>query len=92
MINQDLQLQLHNAGYKGEFELSELIEACIAIKPDELICIGHAMYDKDYFHAAFYENETVVGVMPKQTISVFGETLEEAVANLWLRINERHYN
>lgn len=68
--------------------LSELIEACVATKPDELICIGHAMYDKENFHAAFYENELVVGIMPKQTISVFGKTLEEAVANLWLKLNQ----
>lgn len=28
MLNQDLQSQLLKAGYRGKFELSELIEAC----------------------------------------------------------------
>jgi hypothetical protein len=82
-MNQELRDKLIESGHKGEFELSELIEAC----GDKFKCLRikewclddkkwEACGGKKLDYEANYE------------ITECGSTLEEAVANLWLKIND----
>ena len=77
--------------------LSELIEACQSITED-VICIGTVFKDSPFYndtpwHSATYKKDyefTESGYTPPETTaSVHGKTIEESVANLWLKLNNK---
>ena len=103
-MNQEIKDKLIKAGYKGEFGLSELIDACgeIIIKSNNP--------DKEYQsyfelgmninHNGNYEeigkiNEwraSIINGIDETFVSLynyFGNTPEEAVAKLWLELNKK---
>jgi len=78
MINQDLQNKLLSAGYKGKFELSELIEACgkIGVK------ISYSEDGRIYAKFDIYDEHG-------NLIDFWMNSLEEIYANLWLALNKK---
>lgn len=71
-----LKQQLKDNGYKGEFDLASLLEAC-----GEDISLDNLNGEWRAQHGFDIESQTYIW-------TVFGSTPEEAVANLWLELNE----
>jgi len=75
MISEDLQLQMRNLGYKGKFVLSELIEAC----GDKFPFLGRNVDNKWACCDPDSGNYNTI---------TEGDTTEESVAKLWLKLNK----
>ena len=78
--------------------LEELIKACQNIIGDEVICIGtmfkdNGCYELGPWHAATYsENRKLTStdyIPPEMTATAYGKTVDEAVANLWLKLSNK---
>lgn len=80
-MTNEIQIELRNAGYKGNFDLSELIEAC----GDKFDYLERGLNGGYY---AYHEN---FGPEEEDCIDDSGEgsTPEEAVARLYLAINAK---
>ena len=79
MINQDLQFKLRKAGYEGGLELSELIKAC-----------GDKFYkleQNDNQGSSWSAFEFKIEWKSGECRWVSGETPEEAVASLYIKLN-----
>ena len=72
-MDTSLQQQLKDSGYKGEFNLSSLIEAC-----------GNNFF-KLIFDTEIWNDIS----QPNTRVVEIGSTPEEAVANLWLKLNKK---
>lgn len=77
-MNQELKQKLIESGYKGEFGLSELIEAC----GDRFVSLDKVEDPKGW--SCSYE-DLEGGI---EDVGCFN-TPEEAVANLWLELNKK---
>lgn len=75
MLKEDLQKQLRDSGYKGEFDLSSLVEACE--HP------GFFLY-RNGFDTLFIWGASISSKEEAQ----YGSTPEEAAASLWLALQK----
>lgn len=76
MMNKKLKNKLLKNGYKGGFELSELIKAC-----------GKGFWTLERGYEVDKINPPDEWMATSEKITRHGFTPEEAVANLWLKLN-----
>lgn len=79
MIAENLQNKLREAGYKGEFDLSSLVEAC----GDRFSSLTRS--PRNTWYVSWVENGSSVELVR----DIEESTPEEAVANLWLELNKK---
>jgi hypothetical protein len=78
-MNQELKQKLIGAGYKGEFCLSELIDAC----GDRFYGVMRDVFDKGWTAGEYWDYDFFGGEI------AYGNTPEEAVANLYIKLNKK---